>query len=85
MVSLIDAERASKNFIEQEFYNQSFMSVGITNNKDYELTVYLFKKIRTDNLPQSFEERLARFKKESEERLSDLKRNIESKRGRPRK
>ena len=37
------------------------------------------------NLPQSFEERLARFKKESEERLSDLKRNIESKRGRPRK
>ena len=34
---------------------------------------------------QSFEERLARFKKESEERLSDLKHSIESKRGRPRK
>lgn len=32
--------------------------------------------------PVSFEDRLSRFMKDSEERLHDLKRNIESKRGR---
>lgn len=31
--------------------------------------------------PQNFEERLSRFMKDSEERLHDIKRNIESKRG----
>jgi len=35
--------------------------------------------------PQTFEERLSRFMKESEERYHDIKRNIESKRGRNRK
>lgn len=33
----------------------------------------------------SFEEKLAKFLKESEERLADLKRNIENKRGGKRK
>lgn len=61
MISLREAEQASKKFAEQDFYNQNFMSVGISNsvgmseNKGYELTVYIFKKIRTDNLPQAFE------------------------------
>jgi len=35
--------------------------------------------------PQNFEERLSRFMKDSEERLLDIKRNVESKRGRPRR
>jgi S1 RNA binding domain protein len=35
--------------------------------------------------PQTFEERLSRFMKDSEERLGDIKRSVESKRGRNRK
>ena len=35
--------------------------------------------------PQSFEERLSRFMKDSEERMHDIKRNMEAKRGRVRK
>lgn len=55
MISLRDAEQASKKFTEQEFYNSHYMSVGIAQKKDYELIVYLFKKIRTENLPVTFE------------------------------
>ena len=40
---------------------------------------------RSSSVPQNFEARLAKFLKESEERLGDLKRNIESKRGHGRK
>ena len=35
--------------------------------------------------PQTFEDRLSRFMKESEERYHDIKRNIEAKRGRTRR
>ncbi|MDI6829649.1 MAG: S1 RNA-binding domain-containing protein [Armatimonadota bacterium] len=42
-------------------------------------------EMETTAVAQSFEERLSRFVKESEERLLQLKRNIESKRGNNRK
>lgn len=48
-----EAAQASKQLIEQDFFNQSFMSVGVGKNN--ELIVYLFKKIRTDNLPRDFQ------------------------------
>jgi S1 RNA binding domain protein len=35
--------------------------------------------------PQNFEDRISHFLKESEEKLHDIKRNMESKRGRPRR
>ena len=52
---MIEAEELSKRFTEQEFYNSHYMAVGVTPNRPYELVVYLYKKIRTDNLPQAFE------------------------------
>lgn len=56
MVDVLDVHQACKKFAELEFFNSHFMSVGAydTPNKK-ELMVYLFKKIRTDNLPQQFE------------------------------
>ncbi|MDO8682355.1 MAG: S1 RNA-binding domain-containing protein [Armatimonadota bacterium] len=36
---------------------------------------------RQKSVPQNFEEQLSRFMKDSEERLHDIKRNVESKRG----
>ena len=56
MVAAFDAHQACKKFSELEFFNSHLMSVGVTNNKlEYELIVYLFRKIRTDNLPREFE------------------------------
>ena len=46
---------------------------------------YQWEGLRSRPDPQSFEERLSRFMKDSEERLLDIKRNMESKRGRPRR
>jgi len=43
--------------------------------------VQSLKKVRGHGRDPSFEEKLARFLKESDERLQDLKRNTESKRG----
>lgn len=40
-----------------------------------------FRPIRKHNNPASFEDKLSRFLKDSDERLLDLKRNVESKRG----
>lgn len=56
MVVVIDIQQACKKFAELEFFNSHFMSVGVydTPNKK-EIFVYLFKKVRTDNLPQEFE------------------------------
>lgn len=56
MVAVLEAQQACQKFSELEFYNSRLMSIGISNyNKKYELTVFLFKNIRTDNLPQEFE------------------------------
>jgi len=46
---------------------------------------YAWEERRKRPDPQNFEERLSRFMKDSEERLLDIKRNVESKRGRPRR
>lgn len=56
MIPTLNIQQASKNFAELEFFNSHFMSIGVqdTPNKK-EITVYLFKKIRTDNLPQEYE------------------------------
>lgn len=53
MKSLKEVEQIKNRFAEQEFFNSNFMSVGLS--KDYDLIVYLRKRIRTDNLPQIFE------------------------------
>lgn len=56
MTPTLTIHQACKNFVELEFFNPHFMSAGVqdTPNKK-EIIVYLFKKIRTDNLPQEFE------------------------------
>jgi S1 RNA binding domain protein len=47
-----------------------------------ELPVYSFEpERRKEKVPVTFEDKLSRFMKDSEERLVDLKRNIEAKRG----
>ena len=56
MTTLAQATEAAAKFANEEFYNGNLMSVGIGgNNNKYELIVYLFKNIRTDNFPQEFE------------------------------
>ncbi len=39
------------------------------------------QSVKNDNQPMSFEDMLTKFKQSSDERMSDLKRNIDSKRG----
>jgi S1 RNA binding domain protein len=51
---------------------------------DYEDRVAPWER-QKDKVPVTFEDKLSRFMKDSEERLLDLKRNVESKRGSRRK
>jgi hypothetical protein len=56
MITVLQAEAAAKKFANEEFYNRNLMSVGIGGkDNQYELIVHLFKKIRTDNLPQEYD------------------------------
>lgn len=56
MITYQEVEAASKKLYEEEFFNRNFMSVGITQIKNnYELIVYLHKKINTSNLPSAYE------------------------------
>ena len=56
MITYQEVETASKKLYEEEFFNRNFMSVGITQIKNnYEIIVYLHKKINTSNLPLEYD------------------------------
>jgi hypothetical protein len=48
---------AQKTLVNEPFFNQGYMSVGIIQNKqgEFSMKVYLHKKIRTDNLPREID------------------------------
>ncbi len=56
MITYQEVEAASKKLADEEFFNRNFMSVGITQIKNnFEIIVYLHKKINTSNLPIEYD------------------------------